>query len=42
MTSADGREISMIATRIDHSTPSMDFFAVPPGFVEANTVVPSP
>jgi len=34
--------ITMIATRIDHSTPSMDFFAVPPGFVEANTLLPTP
>src|SRR5690348_4520965 len=31
MTTADGREITMVASRIDHSTPSMDFFAVPPG-----------
>ena len=42
MTSADGREIKMIATKIDRTPPSMDFFAVPPGFVEANTLLPSP
>jgi hypothetical protein len=42
MAGADGRVITMIATRIDHSTPSMDFFAVPPGFVEANSLLPTP
>lgn len=42
MPTADGREITMIATKIDHLTPSMDFFGVPPGFVEANTLPPSP
>ena len=42
LTTEDGRSLAMIATRIDHSTPSMDFFAVPPGFLEANTLLRSP
>ncbi|HKW48964.1 MAG TPA: DUF4412 domain-containing protein [Gemmatimonadaceae bacterium] len=42
MVAADGRQITMIATKIDHWSPSMDFFGVPPGFVEANSLLPSP
>jgi hypothetical protein len=42
MTTADGREIEMIATKIDRTPRSMSFFSVPPGFIEANTLLPSP
>lgn len=42
MTTPDGRSITMVAARIDHAMPSMDFFAVPPGFVEANSLLPTP